>query len=304
MKDQITIIGAGAWGRALGSLMQINGYDPTIWSRNCGENLTDVVPEQTAIISAVSMSGVKSVIDRLQGSIESHQIIVTATKGLDAQTNFTPAKLWQSAFPHNPIVVLSGPNLSLEIQQGLPAATVIASSQAEAATKIQEIFASPKFRVYTNDDPVGVEIAGTVKNVIAIAAGTCDGLKLGNNAKSALLTRGLAEIIRIGQYWGGKTETFYGLSGLGDLLATCNSPLSRNYQVGYGLAQGKTLGVVLADLHGTAEGINTTKVLVQIADRHQIYMPITVLVDRLLEGKITAQEAIIALMSLDRKSEY
>ncbi len=304
MKDQITIIGAGAWGRALGTLTQINGYEPTIWSRNCGENLTEVVPERTAIISAVSMSGVKSVIDRLQGSIESHQIIVTATKGLDAQTNFTPAKLWQSAFPHNPIVVLSGPNLSLEIQQGLPAATVIASSQAEAATKIQEIFASPKFRVYTNDDPVGVEIAGTVKNVIAIAAGTCDGLKLGNNAKSALLTRGLAEIIRIGQYWGGKTETFYGLSGLGDLLATCNSPLSRNYQVGYGLAQGKTLGVVLADLHGTAEGINTTKVLVQIADRHQIYMPITVLVDRLLEGKITAQEAIIALMSLDRKSEY
>lgn len=304
MKDQITIIGAGAWGRALGTLTQINGYEPTIWSRNCGENLTEVVPERTAIISAVSMSGVKSVIDRLQGSIESHQIIVTATKGLDAQTNFTPAKLWQSAFPHNPIVVLSGPNLSLEIQQGLPAATVIASSQAEAATKIQEIFASSKFRVYTNDDPVGVEIAGTVKNVIAIAAGTCDGLKLGNNAKSALLTRGLAEIIRIGQYWGGKTETFYGLSGLGDLLATCNSPLSRNYQVGYGLAQGKTLGVVLADLHGTAEGINTTKVLVQIADRHQIYMPITVLVDRLLEGKITAQEAIIALMSLDRKSEY
>ena len=304
MKDRITIIGAGAWGRALGSLTQINGYEPTIWSRNCGENLTAVVQERTEIISAVSMSGVKSVIDRLKGSIFDRQIIVTATKGLDAQTNCTPAKLWQSAFPHNPIVVLSGPNLSLEIQQGLPAATVIASSQAEAATKIQEIFASPKFRVYTNDDPVGVEIAGTVKNVIAIAAGTCDGLKLGNNAKSALLTRGLAEIIRIGQYWGGKTETFYGLSGLGDLLATCNSPLSRNYQVGYGLAQGKTLSAVLADLQGTAEGINTTKVLIQIANQNQIYMPITVLVDRLLEGKITAHEAIIALMSLDRKSEY
>uniref|UniRef100_UPI00286AA455 NAD(P)H-dependent glycerol-3-phosphate dehydrogenase n=1 Tax=Chamaesiphon sp. OTE_8_metabat_110 TaxID=2964696 RepID=UPI00286AA455 len=253
---------------------------------------------------AVSMSGVRAVIDRLQGSIAPHQIIVTATKGLDAQTNCTPAKLWQTAFPHNPIVVLSGPNLSLEIQQGLPAATVIAADDAVAATKIQGIFSSPQFRVYTNDDPIGVEIAGTVKNVIAIAAGTCDGLNLGNNAKSALLTRGLAEIIRIGQYWGGKTETFYGLSGLGDLLATCNSPLSRNYQVGYGLAQGKTLSEVLATLQGTAEGINTTKVLSQVASKNQIYMPITVLVDRLLQGQITAPEAIVALMSRDRKSEY
>jgi glycerol-3-phosphate dehydrogenase (NAD(P)+) len=304
MSDRITIIGAGTWGGALGNLTQINGYEPTIWSRNCGQILADVVRDRVAIISAVSMSGVRAVIEQLQGSIAAHQIIVTATKGLDANTNFTPAKLWQSAFPQNPIVVLSGPNLSLEIQQGLPAATVIASHHAEAATKIQEIFSSPKFRVYTNDDPVGVEIAGTVKNVIAIAAGTCDGLKLGNNAKSALLTRGLAEIIRIGQYWGGKTETFYGLSGLGDLLATCNSPLSRNYQVGYGLAQGKTISEVLTDLQGTAEGINTTKVLIQIANQNQIYMPITVQVDRLLQGQITAQEAIVALMSRDRKSEY
>jgi glycerol-3-phosphate dehydrogenase (NAD(P)+) len=304
MADRITIIGAGAWGSALANLTQINGHTPKIWSRNCGEQLADVVIDQVAIISAVSMAGVSAVIEQLQGSIEPTQIIVTATKGLDAKTNLTPAQLWHQSFPHNPIVVLSGPNLSLEILQGLPAATVVASKIDAATTKIQEIFSSPKFRVYTNDDPVGVEIAGTVKNVIAIAAGTCDGLKLGNNAKSALLTRGLAEIIRIGQYWGGKPETFYGLSGLGDLLTTCNSPLSRNYQVGYGLAQGKTLNEVLANLQGTAEGVNTTKVLIQIANQNQIYMPITVLVDRLLKGEITAQEAIVALMSRDRKSEY
>ncbi len=304
MSDRITIIGAGAWGGALANLTQINGYEPTIWSRSCGERLTDTIDDRVAIVSAISMSGVRSVIEKLAGSIEPNQIIVTATKGLDAQTNSTPAQLWRTAFPANPIVVLSGPNLSLEIQQGLPAATVVASQDSQAATKIQAIFSSPKFRVYTNDDPVGVEIAGTVKNVIAIAAGTCDGLKLGNNAKSALLTRGLAEIIRIGQYWGGKTETFYGLSGLGDLLTTCNSPLSRNYQVGYGLAQGKTLDRVLTDLQGTAEGVNTTKVLVEIANQNQIYMPITVLVDRMLKGEITAQAAIIELMSRDRKSEY
>jgi glycerol-3-phosphate dehydrogenase (NAD(P)+) len=304
MNDRITIIGAGAWGSALAGLVQIDGCEPTIWSRNCGQELTAAIRDRVAIISAVSMSGVSAVIERLQGAIEPSQIIVTATKGLDAKTNLTPAQLWHQAFPTNPIVVLSGPNLSLEIQQGLPAATVVASDRADAATKVQEIFSSPKFRVYTNDDPVGVEIAGTVKNVIAIAAGTCDGLKLGNNAKSALLTRGLTEIIRIGQHWGGKTETFYGLSGLGDLLATCNSPLSRNYQVGYALAQGKTLNEVLLNLQGTAEGINTTKVLIQIAQQNQIYMPITLLVDRMLQGQITAAEAIIALMSRDRKSEY
>jgi glycerol-3-phosphate dehydrogenase (NAD(P)+) len=304
MPDQITIIGAGAWGSALANLTRVNSYEPKIWSRNCGELLADVIGEKVAIISAVSMSGVSAVIAQLQGSVNPKQIIVTATKGLDAQTNLTPAQLWHNAFPDNPIVVLSGPNLSLEILQGLPAATVVASRDDAAANKIQEIFSSPKFRVYTNDDPVGVEIAGTVKNVIAIAAGTCDGLKLGDNAKSALLTRGLAEIIRIGQHWGGKPETFYGLSGLGDLLTTCNSPLSRNYQVGYGLAQGKTLSAVLAELKGTAEGVNTTKVLIQIANQHQIYMPITVLVDRLLKGEITAQAAIVSLMSRDRKSEY
>jgi glycerol-3-phosphate dehydrogenase (NAD(P)+) len=304
MSDQITIIGAGVWGSALASLTEINGYMPTIWSRSSGEILADIVCDRLAIISAVSMSGVSAVIDGLEGAIKPHQIIVTATKGLDAKTNCTPAQLWRKAFPNNPIVVLSGPNLSLEIQQGLPAATVVASQDSGAATQIQTIFSSPKFRVYTNDDPVGVEIAGTVKNVIAIAAGTCDGLKLGNNAKSALLTRGLAEMIRVGQYWGAKTETFYGLSGMGDLLTTCNSPLSRNYQVGYGLAQKRTLSEVLAELKGTAEGINTTKVLVQIADQNQIYMPIAVLVDQLLLGEITADEAIVALMSRDSKSEY
>ena len=304
MSDRIAIIGAGAWGGALANLTQINGYTPTIWSRSSSLILTEVVRDRTAIISAVSMAGVRSIISQVEGIIEPDCIIVTATKGLDAQTNCTPARLWQTAFPHNPIVVLSGPNLSLEIQRGLPAATVVASSSSQAASQIQTIFSSPKFRVYTNDDPIGVEIAGTIKNTIAIAAGACDGLKLGDNAKSALLTRGLAEMIRIGQYWGAKTETFYGLSGLGDLLTTCNSPLSRNYQVGYGLAQGQTLSEILANLQGTAEGVNTTKVLIQIAEQHQIYMPITVLVDRLLQGKITAQAAIMDLMLRDRKAEY
>jgi glycerol-3-phosphate dehydrogenase (NAD(P)+) len=301
--DRITIIGAGVWGSALASLIRLNALQPLIWSRQSDLDLVAATGDRQIIISAVSMAGVPSVVSQLADRLEPGQIIVTATKGLDASTNLTPAQIWASAFPHNPIVVLSGPNLSLEIKAGLPAATAIASLDIEAMERVQAIFSSSKFRVYTNDDPIGVEIAGTIKNVMAIAAGTCDGLDLGNNAKAALLTRGLAEIVRIGTYWGAKPETFYGLSGLGDLLATCNSPLSRNYQVGYQLAQGRTLPDVLANLTGTAEGVNTTQVLIQIADRHHIYMPITALVDRLLRGEITPQAAAIALMSRDYKPE-
>jgi glycerol-3-phosphate dehydrogenase (NAD(P)+) len=169
---------------------------------------------------------------------------------------------------------------------------------------VQLAFSSSRFRVYTNPDPVGVELGGTLKNVIAIAAGVCDGLQLGTNAKAALVTRGLTEIIRIGNCWGAKTETFYGLSGLGDLLATCNSALSRNYQVGYQLASGETLTQILAKLPGTAEGVNTCQVLVQLARQQNIVMPITEQVYRLLQGEVTPRQALDELMLRDIKPEY
>ncbi len=301
MVDNVTVIGTGAWGTVLAKLVQ----SPTVvtWSRRSGLSLAEVIAPSNLIVSSVSMAGVPEVIDRLRGQLRPAQIIVTTTKGLDLATNLTPAQLWAAAFPQNAIVVLSGPNLSAEIQQGLPAATVVASHQPAAAGQVQMVFSSTQFRVYTNNDPLGVELGGTVKNVMAIAAGTCDGLGLGTNAKAGLMTRGLAEIIRIGQQWGAQPATFYGLSGLGDLLASCNSVLSRNYQVGYGLAQGQTLEQVLANLTGTAEGVNTTKVLMQIACQNHIELPITMMVDRLLHGQITPQEALSALMMRDNKSE-
>lgn len=230
-------------------------------------------------------------------------ILVSATKGLDPATGRTPAQIWQAAFPDNPVVVLSGPNLSKEIEQGLPTATVVASRDAAAATTVQTVFASEKFRVYTNPDPLGTELGGTLKNVIAIAAGVCDGLNLGTNAKSALLTRALAEVIRIGTDLGAKPETFFGLSGLGDLLATCSSALSRNYQVGFALAQGQALPEILANLQGTAEGVSTANVLIELADRQNIPVPISWQVYQLLNGKITPQQAVEALMERDLKAE-
>lgn len=300
----MAVIGTGAWGSALATLAEKNGHQVRLWSRQATGSLAAAVAGVDLVVSAVSMKGVNAVIGQLQAvELAPETILVTATKGLDPATTYTPSQLWQAAFPNHAIVVLSGPNLSKEIQQGLPAATVVASQHTAAAETVQRAFFDRSFRVYTNPDPLGVELGGTLKNVIAIAVGACDGLQLGTNAKAALVTRGLAEIIRIGTRLGAKPETFYGLSGLGDLLATCNSPLSRNYQVGYGLAQGQSLPEVLAQLEGTAEGVNTTQVLIELANQQEIYVPISYQVYRLLNNEITPQEAVAALMLRDSKPE-
>ncbi len=301
----VAVLGAGAWGTALATLVSKNNHKVCLWSRRGSQALAEVLEGADIVISAVSISGVRDIVSQLKFLPVSPKVIfVTATKGLDPKTTCTPSQIWQETFPHHPVVVLSGPNLSVEIQQGLPAATVVASSAIAAAEEIQLVFSSRNFRVYTNADTLGVELGGTLKNVIAIAAGVCDGLHLGTNAKAALITRGLIEIVRIGVSWGAKQETFYGLSGLGDLLATCNSPLSRNYQVGYQLACGKTLTEILARLQGTAEGINTTNVLMQRAKQQNISTPIAEQVYRLLQGEVTPRQALEELMLRDRKSEY
>ncbi|MBH8552506.1 NAD(P)H-dependent glycerol-3-phosphate dehydrogenase [Nostocaceae cyanobacterium CENA357] len=303
--QSVAILGAGAWGASLANLAAANGHNVRLWSRQGSETLEAVVRDAQLVLSAISMKGVRDVASQVQSfPISPKAIFVTATKGLDPQTTYTPSQIWQTAFPNHAVVVLSGPNLSQEIQQSLPAATVVASSVTTASVLVQLVFSSSHFRVYTNPDPVGVELGGTLKNVIAIAAGVCDGLQLGTNAKAALVTRGLTEMVRIGNFWGAKTETFYGLSGLGDLLATCNSPLSRNYQVGYQMARGQTLTETLANLPGTAEGVNTCEVLVQVAKQQKINIPITEEVYRLLKGEVTPRQALEELMLRDIKPEY
>lgn len=304
MTETVTILGAGAWGSALAKLALQQGHLVRLWSRRSVLTLDDAVAHADVLLSAISMKGVTETVAKLQNCVlPDRTIIVTATKGLDPKTARTPSQIWQSAFPHHAVVVLSGPNLSEEIEDGLPAAAIAASHDAAAAERIQALFSSDIFRVYTNPDPLGTELGGTLKNVMAIAAGACDGLQLGINAKSALLTRGLLEIVRVGTALGAAPETFWGLSGLGDLLATCNSPLSRNYRVGYGLAQGKPLQSVLAEVKQTAEGVNTTRVLIELARQHGIEVPISYQVDRLLEGRISAEEAVSALMERTPKPE-
>ncbi|HHP7229417.1 MAG TPA: NAD(P)H-dependent glycerol-3-phosphate dehydrogenase [Xenococcaceae cyanobacterium] len=303
--SSIAILGSGIWGSALGAIARSNGHEVRFYSRKSQLSLASIIQDTSVILAAVSMQGVRPTIAKLTAlTIPSEIILVTATKGLDPKTNLTPSQMWQQAFPNNPVVVLSGPNLAKEIIQQLPAATTVASQNLTAAETIQEMFASETFRVYLNNDPLGTELGGTLKNIMAIAAGVCDGMKLGTNAKAALLTRALPEMIRVGTCLGACGETFFGLSGLGDLIATCDSPLSRNYQVGYGLAQSKTLTQILAELEGTAEGVNTTEVLIQIANREAIAVPISRQVYRLLKAKITPQAAVNALMARELKAEF
>lgn len=301
----LTVLGAGAWGTALAKLAEMNGHSVQIWSRRGEKTLAEAIAHADVILSAISMKGVASLANKLKAEgIPPQTIVVTATKGLDPETTRTPSQIFSSVFPEHPVVVLSGPNLSKEIEQGLPAATVLASRETAAAETVQRLLSSDLFRVYTSTDPLGAELGGTLKNVMAIAVGVCDGLNLGTNAKSALITRALPEIVRIGTRLGAaEVETFYGLSGLGDLLATCSSSLSRNYRVGYGLAQGHSLEKVVAELGGTAEGVNTTHVLIKIANREGIAVPISRQVHQLLQGHISPLAAVEALMERKLKPE-
>lgn len=301
---KLTILGSGAWGSALAHLASANHHQVKIWSRRGDLSLAEAVAGAEIILSAISMKGVPDLARQLKAmDIPETTVLVTATKGLDPESTLTPSQIFQTAFPNHAVVVLSGPNLSKEIEAGLPAATVIACDNETAAEAVQHVFASENFRTYSSTDPLGAELGGTLKNVIAIAVGVCEGLELGANARSALITRSLPEVMRIGTHLGGQPETFLGLSGLGDMLATCTSVLSRNYRVGYGLAQGKTLDQILTELGSTAEGVNTAHVLITIAQREQISVPISKQVHLLLNGEISAEEAVATLMERKLKAE-
>ncbi len=305
ISKSIAILGGGAWGTTLAYLLEQSGHAYQIWHRRSSSSLESVVKDADIIVCAISMKGVKNIIEQLRSiKLKENALIVTATKGLDLETTKTPSQIWQQALPNHCVIVLCGPNLSKEIKAGLPAATVVSSVNHQAAELVQGVFASEQFRVYINNDPLGTELGGTLKNVIAIASGVCDGLQLGTNAKAALLTRALPEMIRIGTNLGASVETFFGLSGLGDLLATCDSPLSRNYQVGFGLANGKTLTAILEQLEGTAEGVNTVNVLIKLAKQKKISVPIAYQVYLLLKGKISPQKAVKNLMARELKEEF
>ena len=233
-------------------------------------------------------------------------LLISATKGIEAGSLCPMSQVLQTTLAARPgiaIAVLSGPTFAHEVSQGTPSVAVAAATSPAVAETVQQLLSTATFRVYTNTDVLGVELGGALKNVMAIAAGVCDGLQLGYNTRAALITRGLAEMMHLGVAMGARAQTFAGLSGMGDLVLTCTGHLSRNYVVGVQLGQGKKLSDILSQMHMVAEGVTTASAAVALGERYQVEMPIAEKVYALLQGHITPHEAVTELMQRTLKHE-
>ena len=300
---RITVLGRGAWGSTLARLWQDSGHAVRSWSRRDGGDALALLQDCDLVVSAVSMAAVAG----LAGTLASHWPkglpLLSCSKGLDLEGLCSASQLWGQHLSGAPLAVLSGPNLADELDRGLPAASVVAASDGELALRLQQALRVHHLRLYTNADPIGTEAAGGLKNVMAVAAGISDGLGLGANAKASLLTRGLAEIGEVLVALGGQSSTLYGLAGLGDLLATANSPLSRNYRFGLAMAEGLGEHQALEAIGATVEGPRTARAALLLASRRGWTLPICEQVVRLLDGAIDAPEAVRNLMQRDLKAE-
>ncbi len=328
---KLTVLGAGSWGLTLTWLLTNNFDDVTIWSRRedlseeflntksvefpvkvrldqkvqITSDLKQSIEGSDIILLVVSTSGIREVSKKLkEAGIKSNQIIVNTSKGLELPGLQRMSEVIEEELPQNDIVVLSGPTLAKEVLKGLPTAASVASKNTGAAEFVQTRLNVPgKFRLYTNSDLVGVELGGSLKNVIAIASGFVEAMELGDNARGAILTRGMAEIVRLSIELGANPSTLYGLSGVGDLIATCSSPLSRNYQVGFKLGQGKKLDNILEELGSVAEGVKTSKAVCELANKLNIQAPLANVIYEAVYTDISAKEVINKLMNRNLKEE-
>jgi len=326
----ITIIGDGGWGTAIGLLLNSYGHTVTLWGpfpdyldeiRATRENtrylpniaLPDTLrwtsdPAEVAagaelVVLAMPSKFFADVCRKFVTHIPPDTPVVSLTKGLCEATHCRMSELAQDILRVNRIAVLSGPSHAEEVARKMPTAVVAASADEGLARHIQQVFSGPFFRVYTSTDTLGVEVGGAVKNVIAVAVGTSDGLGFGDNTRAALITRGLAEVTRFGMALGARAETLAGLSGVGDLIVTCTSAHSRNHAVGMRLGKGDALGDILANMKMVAEGVWNAKVIHTLARQHNISMPITETVHGLCYGGLSAMTAVQALMGRDAKPE-
>lgn len=297
------MLGRGAWGSTLRRLWEADGHAVRAWSRRDGGDPLTLLEDAEVVVSAVSMVAVPSLAARLAAEWPSDLPLLSCSKGIDSDDLVTASQLWKAAIPGITTAVLSGPNLAAELERGLPAASVIASEDAGVAQRLQLALRVVNLRLYTNADPIGTEVAGALKNVMAVAAGTSDGLGLGANAKASLLCRGLAEMGQVLEGLGGRLDTLYGLAGLGDLLATANSPLSRNHRFGTLLAEGCGETEALERVGATVEGPATARAALRLAERHGWHLPICEQVVGLLGGAVDARAAVEALMGRDPRPE-
>ncbi|MFQ6537182.1 MULTISPECIES: NAD(P)H-dependent glycerol-3-phosphate dehydrogenase [Aphanothece] len=301
---RIALLGRGAWGETLAALWSGQGHSIRSWSRRDGPLPPDLLAEAELVVAAVSMAGIEPIGLQLAGHWPDAIPLLSCSKGIDLDRLATPTQLWRRHLPPQvPLLVLSGPNLATELRRGLPAASVLSSDRADLAADLQLRLSGPSLRLYTNDDPVGTEVAGALKNVMAVAAGISDGLSLGANARASLLCRGLAEIGVVLEGLGGRCSTLYGLAGLGDLLATATSELSRNYRFGLFLAEGLEPAEAERRIGATVEGPRTARAAVGLAQRHGWSLPICAQVVRVLQGSALPREAVQALMERDLRSE-
>jgi len=330
--SRIGILGAGSWGTALAIVLSraTRPHEIFLWSRDANHaqsisrskenrkylpqvnvpaairithSMAEALRGASIVIGAMPSAHARKVYSAAADAIDADAVIVSATKGLEPATHARMSEVVASTVPAARVAVLSGPSFALEVAKGSPTAVVIAASDAALAADLQEQFAAPNFRLYTNDDVLGVELAAAMKNVIAIAAGTCQGLGLGANTLAALITRGLAEMSRLAAALGARPETLSGLAGLGDLVLTCNGALSRNRHVGMELAKGRPLNEILTGIAGVAEGVDTAKPLLALAREHKVDLPITTQVEAILRGDQNPRAAIREIMERPQKKE-
>ena len=324
-----TVIGDGGWGTALAMVLERNGHDVTVWGpfpeyleevKTAGENKTylpgvpvpaslkwtanheEAVKSADLVVLVVPSRFYKPVVESFKPYISKDTLIVSATKGLDEQTHERMSEVAEQALGR-PIAVLSGPSHAEEVARGVPSAVAIAAADHAIAEQIQDFFVNDTFRVYTLDDVVGVELGGALKNVIAVAAGIGDGMGFGDNSKAALMTRGIAEITRLGVALGAKPETFTGLSGIGDLMVTCMSRHSRNRGVGERLGKGETLEEIMASMKMVAEGVWNCQAAKELAAELGVPVPITEQVNAVVHEGKDPREAVMALMARAPKPE-
>ncbi len=331
--DRIGVIGAGSWGTTLAHLLAEKGYVVSLWVyekdlveaiQKTRENtlylsgfplseridpsgdIEKVTRGRRLLVMVVPSHVYRSVAVHMIPHLEKNAVIVSATKGIENETLLTMSGIWKELLPESlgvRVVTLAGPSFAREVMQKTPTAVTVAAEDLETAKEVQHVFHTPYFRVYTSPDKVGVELAGALKNVIAIAAGVCDGLGYGLNTRAALITRGLAEITRLGVRLGAHPLTFAGLSGIGDLLLTCTGDLSRNRTVGFRLGRGESLEEILADMRMVAEGIRTCTSVHALAKKMNVEMPICEQMYKILQEKKDPRQAVWDLMERDLKSE-
>ncbi len=328
---KIGILGAGAWGTAIAILLGNNGHEVVLWSalKNEVEQLTndrelkDKLPGiklpdnvhisgdlkascegKELIVFAVASPFVRATANNAKNYIVKDQIIVNVGKGIEENTLETLTDIIKEEIPQADVAVLSGPSHAEEVSRTIPTTCVVGADSKDTAHFIQDVFMSERFRVYTSPDVIGIELGGSIKNVIALAAGIADGLGFGDNTKAALMTRGIAEISRLGIAMGGKMETFAGLSGVGDLIVTCTSKHSRNRNAGYLIGQGYTMEEAMKEVKQIVEGVYSAKAALALAKKYNVEMPIVEQVNLVLFENKPAIEAVSDLLLRDKRREY